>query len=70
MFRYSEALKTIDEADTSILSNITKVNMYKFITIYFKLSVKYTVSFNNAFTMHTLVTMQVVVVLFHQQDLK
>ena len=30
MFRYSEALKTIDNADTAILSNITKVRMYKF----------------------------------------
>ena len=32
MFRYSALTKTIDEADTSILSNITKVKMYKFIT--------------------------------------
>ena len=32
MFRYSEALKTIDAADKAILSNITKVRMYKFIT--------------------------------------
>ena len=49
MFRYSEALKTIDEADTSILSNITKVKMYKFITPTLNSALKYTISFNNAF---------------------
>jgi|TARA_A100001015_G_scaffold237556_1_gene270188 hypothetical protein len=49
MFRYSEVLKTIDDADTSILSNITKVNMYKFITPTLNSALKYTVSFNNAF---------------------
>ena len=49
MFRYSEALKTIDDADTSILSNITKVKMYKFITPTLSSSLKYTLSFNNAF---------------------
>ena len=32
MFRYSAVGKVIDDADTSILSNITKVKMYKYIT--------------------------------------
>ena len=49
MFRYSEVLKTIDDADSSILSNITKVKMYKFITPTLNSALKYTVSFNNAF---------------------
>ena len=49
MFRYSEVLKIIDDADSSILSNITKVNMYKFITPTLNSALKYTVAFNNAF---------------------
>jgi hypothetical protein len=49
MFRYSEVLKTIDDADTSILSNITKVKMYKFITPTLSSALKYTLSFNNGF---------------------
>ena len=49
MFRYSAVTKTIDEADTSILSNITKVKMYKFITPTLNSGLKYTLSFNNAF---------------------
>ena len=49
MFRYSEVLKTIDDADTSILSNITKVRMYKFITPTLNSALKYTISYNNAF---------------------
>ncbi len=49
MFRYSEVLKTIDGADSSILSNITKVKMYKFITPTLNSALKYTLSFNNAF---------------------
>ena len=49
MFRYSEVLKTIDNADSSILSNITKVKMYKFITPTLSSALKYTLSFNNAF---------------------
>ncbi len=49
MFRYSEVLKTIDDADSSILSNITKVKMYKFITPTLNSALKYTLSFNNAF---------------------
>jgi len=49
MFRYSEVLKRIDDADPSILSNITKVKMYKFITPTLNSALKYTLSFNNAF---------------------
>ena len=49
MFRYSALTKTIDESDTSILSNITKVKMYKFITPTLSSGLKYTLSFNNAF---------------------
>ena len=48
MFRYSAVGKTIDDADTSILSNITKVKMYKFITPTLESALKYTLSFNNA----------------------
>ena len=48
MFRYSEVLKRIDDADTSILSNITKVKMYKFITPTLNSGLKYTLLFNNA----------------------
>jgi len=49
MFRYSAVTKTIDGADTSILSNTTTVNMYKFITPTLNSGLKYTLSFNNAF---------------------
>ena len=49
MFRYSEVLKIIDDADAAILSNITKVRMYKFFTPTLNSALKYTLSFNNAF---------------------
>ena len=49
MFRYSAVTKTIDGADTSILSNITTINMYKNITPTLSSGLKYTLSFNNAF---------------------
>jgi len=49
MFRYSALSKVIDESDSSILSNITKVKMYKFITPTLNTGAKYTLSFNNAF---------------------
>jgi hypothetical protein len=49
MFRYSAVTKTIDDSDVSILSNITKVKMYKFITPTLNNGTKYTLSFNNAF---------------------
>ena len=32
MFRYSQVLQNINEADTSVLSNITTVKMYKYVT--------------------------------------
>ena len=48
MFRYSAVGKVIDDADTSILSNITKVKMYKFVTPTLNSGLKYTLSFNNA----------------------
>jgi len=49
MFRYSAVGKTIDNAESSILSNITKVKMYKNITPTLNTGLKYTISFNNAF---------------------
>ena len=49
MFRYSAVTKSIDNAESSILSNITKVKMYKFITPTLNSGLKYTLSFNNAF---------------------
>ena len=49
MFRYSAVGQVIDGADTSILSNITKVKMYKNITPTLSSGLKYTLSFNNAF---------------------
>ena len=49
MFRYSAVGQTIDNADSSILSNITKIKMYKFITPTLSSGLKYTLSFNNAF---------------------
>jgi len=48
MFRYSQLLQTVNEADTSILSNITTVKMYKVITPTLSSALKYTLSFNNA----------------------
>ena len=49
MFRYSAVTKTIDGADTSILSNITTIRLYKYITPTLNSALKYTLSFNNAF---------------------
>ena len=49
MFRYSAVTQTIDSAESSILSNITKVKMYKNITPTLNSGLKYTLSFNNAF---------------------
>ena len=48
MFRYSQLLQDINEADTSILSNITTVKMYKYVTPTLSSGLKYTLSFNNA----------------------
>ena len=49
MFRYTAVTKAIDDADTSILSNITTVKLYKYITPTLNSALKYTLSFNNAF---------------------
>jgi len=49
MFRYSAVGQVIDGAESSILSNITKVKMYKNITPTLDSGLKYTLSFNNAF---------------------
>ena len=49
VFRYSKLLEAINGADTSILSNITTVKMYKTVTPTLNSALKYTVSFNNAF---------------------
>ncbi len=49
VFRHSKLLEAINAADTSLLSNITTVKMYKTITPTLNSALKYTVSFNNAF---------------------
>ena len=49
VFRYSKLLEAINNADTSILSNITTVKMYKTVTPTLNSALKYEVSFNNAF---------------------
>ena len=49
VFRYSKLLEAINDADTSILSNITTVKLFKTITPTLNSALKYTVSFNNAF---------------------
>jgi len=49
IFRYSKLLETINDADSSILSNITTVKMFKTITPTLNSALKYTISFNNAF---------------------
>ena len=48
MFRYSKLTEAVNAADTSILSNITTVKMYKYITPTLNSGLKYTLSFNNA----------------------
>ena len=49
VFRHSKLLEAINGADTSILSNITTIKMYKTITPTLNSALKYTVSYNNAF---------------------
>ena len=49
VFRHSRLTESINNADTSILSNITTVKLYKFITPTLNEGLKYTLSFNNAF---------------------
>lgn len=48
MFRYSKLVEAVNDADTSILSNITTVKMYKYITPTLNSGLKYTINFNNA----------------------
>ena len=49
VFRHSKLTEAVNGADTSILSNITTVKMYKTITPTLNSALKYEVSFNNAF---------------------
>ena len=49
MFRHSALGKNIDATDTSILSNVTTVKMYKNFTPTLNSAIKYTISYNNAF---------------------
>ena len=49
VFRHSKLLENINNADTSILSNITTIKLYKYITPTLSSALKYTLSFNNAF---------------------
>ena len=48
MFRYSKLIEDINNADTSILSNITTVKMYKYFTPTLNSGLKYTLNYNNA----------------------
>ena len=47
-FRHSQVTKLIDDSDTSLTSNVTKVVMGKFFTPLLDESVGYTISFNNS----------------------
>ena len=49
MFRHSALTALIDDTDSSILSNVTTVKMYKYITPTLNSGIKYTLNFNNAF---------------------
>ena len=49
VFRHSKLLEAVNGADTSILSNITTIKMYKFFTPTLSEGLKYTLSFNNGF---------------------
>ena len=49
MFRYSKVVEAISDADTSILSNIATIKLYKYFTPTLSSGLKYTLSFNNAF---------------------
>ena len=49
LFRHSKLLEAVNGADTSILSNITTIKMYKLLTPTLSEGLKYTLSFNNAF---------------------
>ncbi len=47
IFRYSKFIKTIDDVDTSILSNITTLTMTQELTPTLSSAAKYTINFNN-----------------------
>ncbi|NWJ43449.1 hypothetical protein HX837_04480 [Marine Group I thaumarchaeote] len=49
MFRHSALVKNIDATDTSILSNVTTVKLYKYFAPTLNSALKYTISYNNAF---------------------
>jgi len=49
MFRHSALGKNIDATDSSILSNVTTVKLYKTFTPTLNSALKYTISYNNAF---------------------
>ena len=48
LFRYSKFQRTIDDADTSVLSNITTLKISQIITPTLATATKYTVAFSNA----------------------
>ena len=48
MFRHSALSGLIDDTDPSILSNVTNIAMYKYITPTLNSGLKYTLNFNNA----------------------
>lgn len=47
VFRYSQLSKDIDSSDNAIVSNITKVNMHKFIVPNYNVQTKYIINFYN-----------------------
>ena len=49
IFRHSELTGKIDDTDSSILSNITTIKLYKFFTPTLNSALKYTISYINAF---------------------
>jgi hypothetical protein len=49
LFRYSKFIKTIDDTDISILSNITTIELTQPLEPTLSTVTKYTISFNNAF---------------------
>ena len=49
VFRHSKFIETVNKSDTSILSNITTLKMYKQFTATTTGSTTYTINFNNAF---------------------
>lgn len=48
MFRYSKFIKSIDDTDASILSNITRLKMYQYFTPNTSGTNTYTIDFNNS----------------------